>query len=213
MKTLFVNCKFIFSLWKYFATIFGKLLCFIKKRKLSTQEQLYQSNVPLSIQVHGDKVTEEIKLVDWNTWGNDKPPEEDEEEKEIPAEELFKDMEPVINKAKMVRVTKKIIAPQRPSTSPFDFQSIPSGRHHSSSIDFNPQYQVESELGTWEDEPSGWDNEIDETEINEQTQNMIKKNKMLEREKRAEEQKRKKLKKEQLRAQRRHESHIGVKIS
>lgn len=55
------------------------------------------------------KVTEEIKLVDWNTWGNDKPPEEDEEEKEIPAEELFKDMEPVINKAKMVCMILKML--------------------------------------------------------------------------------------------------------
>ena len=47
--------------------------------------------------------TTEIDLVDWNNWGDDKPNEGGEEENpEIPAAELFKDMEPTINKAKVV---------------------------------------------------------------------------------------------------------------
>ena len=43
--------------------------------------------------------------MDWNNWGDDsqnKPTEGEEEDKEIPAEELFRDMEPTINKAKVV---------------------------------------------------------------------------------------------------------------
>lgn len=50
--------------------------------------------------------TTEIDLVDWNNWGEEeaKQPDNEEEEKEIPAEELFKDMEPTINKAKVVSV-------------------------------------------------------------------------------------------------------------
>lgn len=48
--------------------------------------------------------TTDIDLVDWNNWGDDKPKEcQEEENQEIPAAELFKDMEPTINKAKVVR--------------------------------------------------------------------------------------------------------------
>ena len=54
---------------------------------------------------------------------------------------------------------------------------------------------------------------MDDQEISEQSENILKYNKQLEREKRAQEQKRKKVEKEQLRALKKSDSHIGVKIS
>jgi len=44
--------------------------------------------------------TTDIDLVDWNNWGDDTT--KDNETEEISAAELFKDMEPTINKAKVV---------------------------------------------------------------------------------------------------------------
>ena len=47
----------------------------------------------------------EIQLVDWNAWEDEKaePESPGKSAEELAAEELFKDMEPTINKAKIVR--------------------------------------------------------------------------------------------------------------
>ena len=75
-------------------------------------------------------------------------------------------------------------------------------------------FLCQNELGTLEDETtSAWDDGMDDQEISEQSENILKYNKQLEREKRAHEQKRKKVEKEQLRALKKSDSHIGVKIS
>lgn len=64
-----------------------------------------------------------------------------------------------------------------------------------------------------DDDACGWDNDVNDLDIDKETDNMIKLNKQRERQKRAEEQRRKKLEKEQLRLARKQEGHIGVKIS
>ena len=75
-------------------------------------------------------------------------------------------------------------------------------------------FLFQNELGTLEDETtSAWDDGMDDQEISEQSENILKYNKQLEREKRAQEQKRKKVEKERLRALKKSDSHIGVKIS
>lgn len=58
MKTWFLNCNICVALWSVIASIFGKLLCFIKKPKKSRGEGFHQSNdIPFSIQIQGDQVS------------------------------------------------------------------------------------------------------------------------------------------------------------
>ena len=54
MRIFFLNCGFLFGIWRYFASLISKLLCFIKKRKnsLTTPDV-----VPLSIKVQGGNVS------------------------------------------------------------------------------------------------------------------------------------------------------------
>ena len=76
-------------------------------------------------------------------------------------------------------------------------------------------FYFQAELGTMDDgDEVGWDEQLDDLDINEETENMLKQNKQLERQKRAEEQRRKKLEREQHRLNRsKNETSFGVKIT
>ncbi|XP_066926076.1 receptor-binding cancer antigen expressed on SiSo cells-like [Clytia hemisphaerica] len=215
MRTMFMN----FKICKFFCAIFSKLLCFIKKKKKSRDEASYSATTPLStIQIQGSGKTTDIDLVDWNNWGEDASKnEENQEESEISAVELFKDMEPTIAKAKVVHVKQTIRKPTTPTkqkspSSPFAFQSKFSDSRKSR---YTPKYQVEAELGTMDDgDEGGWDEQLDDLDINQETENMLKQNKQLERQKRAEEQRRKKLERDQHRLNRgKNETSFGVKVT
>ena len=78
---------------------------------------------------------------------------------------------------------------------------------------YNLQYSLQAELEAWQDEGSGWDDEVDENEISAATDTMLKENRRLEREKRAREQKQKRQEKEMMRASRKDSGQIGFRIS
>jgi len=190
-------------------SLLSKLLCFINKQNRKSSLTSPQDAVPFSIQIQGGKnnITE-IPLVDWNKW-------DDNEENEKPledniAEELFKDMEPVINKAKVVHVKKKLISKQ--VSDPFAFN-----RSTRIGSDSSTKYQVNNELGVWEDNErhnDGWvDEDFNDFDINQQTESMLKYNKQSEREKRSQEQLLKKIEKEKLRATKKQDTKLAVKIS
>lgn len=65
-----------------------------------------------------------------------------------------------------------------------------------------------------DDDEGGWDDQLDDVDINKETESMLKQNKQLERQRRAEEQRRKKLEREQHRQHRKQDgSNFGVKIT
>jgi len=209
MKILFLNCNICNGILNYLTSLLSKLLCFINKQNRKSSLTSPQDAVPFSIQIQGGKnnITE-IPLVDWNKW-------DDNEENEKPledniAEELFKDMEPVINKAKVVHVKKKLISKQ--VSDPFAFN-----RSTRIGSDSSTKYQVNNELGVWEDNErhnDGWvDEDFNDFDINQQTESMLKYNKQSEREKRSQEQLLKKIEKEKLRATKKQDTKLAVKIS
>ena len=166
----------------------------------------------MSIKVQGGETATETNLVDWNNWEEDgsgaaKAEETDTKPDEL---ELFKDMEPTIDKTKVIHVKQTVRAP--PVSPSYSAQMSFEKSHNGTS--FNPKYQVEAELGVLEDEngTGGWDNEIDENFISEETETMIQSNKAKERERRLAEQKQKKMERDLQRAQKRQDNRIGVKI-
>ena len=64
-----------------------------------------------------------------------------------------------------------------------------------------------------DNDDGGWDEQLDDLDINKETDDMLKANKQIERQKRAEEQRRKKLEREQHRSNRKSDSNFGVKIT
>ena len=201
------RCKFLLGLWRYLCTIIGKLLCFVNKRKLSIEKN-NESNVLMSIKIQGENCSNETNLVDWNTWedGGNKG-----EDTLIEGDGgLFKDMEPTINKAKVVHIKKTIRAPIQ--ESPLMLHSKVHHVNGNSLTNLNPKYQVESELGVLEDGTNGWDDEIDENFVSKETETILQTNKLIERERRLMEQKQKKVERDILRSQKRQDTYIGVKI-
>jgi len=64
--------------------------------------------------------TTDIDLVDWNNWGDDTTKDNETElqdQEEISAAELFKDMEPTINKAKVEERVERCCHQSAQSTS------------------------------------------------------------------------------------------------
>ena len=177
-----------------------------------------------SIKVQGgaddNKSVTETNLVDWNNWeegGQQSPPPEESVPDEL---ELFKDMEPTIDKTKVVHVKKTVRAapPQSKHTaSPQQMSYHPSSldRSHNSSFNLNPKYQVEAELGVLDDdanEAGGWDDDLDENFVSQETETMIQTQKTRERERRLAEQRQKKMERDLQRAQKKQDNRIGVKI-
>lgn len=210
-----IRCTFIIGIWRYLCTLIGKLLCFINKRKLSTSTcKIDESSLLTSIKVQGDNYSNETNIVDWDNWeegGENKDDNNPNGNADGFEAELFKDMEPVIDKAKVIHVKKTIRAPKVESPLLMGYSN---GHLNHSTNSLNQKYQVESELGSMEDgADDGWGEEIDDNFISQETETMIQKNKLIEREKRLMEQKQKKLERDMLRAQKRHDSsYIGVKI-
>ncbi|XP_065668672.1 receptor-binding cancer antigen expressed on SiSo cells isoform X2 [Hydra vulgaris] len=201
MRVLAPIAKVLSGLLNYIVSLFSRVLCFVKKRKHSNSFNQEQC-IPTSIMVDNGKNSVEVNLTDWNTWEDEEKHDDMNNEQEI---DLFRDMQPVINKAKVVVVKKKVKPP--PMINELNTYQI------ADSSNFKPQYQVNSELGLWEDESSAWGDDLDDSEISQETDIMLKRTKQLEREKRSQEQRRKKLEKEQMRNEKKPEGHIGVKLS
>lgn len=194
---------------RFFCILLQKLLCFLKKRNLKAQEN--DENL-MSIIVQGDKCTEETNL-DWDNcnWGEGPAGESRPNDNHIGItgveDGLFKDMEPVIDKAKVVYVRKKVLPKFGNNENTFNIQS-----NHSPSNMMNLKYQVDSELGVMDD-TNGWCEEVDEDFILKETESMLQNNRVLERERRLIEQKQKKMERELLRLKKKQDNYgIGIKI-
>lgn len=196
IRKLFL-CNFAIGLVRYICSFLGKYSIFTNKRKNSIPKNDITSGLT-SIKIQGNE--EDVNIIDWNQWDEDDAKKQPEEEGNL-EDKMFEDMEPVIDKAKMIYVKKTIQSPSR--ETPFVMPGHCNQYNGFQNVNLDPKYQVEAELGDLGDEGSdcGWDEDIDEKFISKETENIIQTNKALERERRIKEQKQKKLEREVRKAQ------------
>ncbi|XP_065063340.1 receptor-binding cancer antigen expressed on SiSo cells-like [Rhopilema esculentum] len=137
-------------------------------------------------------------LVDWSDW---KEPTSAEDTKEnLDSMNLFEDMEPKLTRPRMLKVS--------PSNPPDQKAMLSSNRLQVSGTSF----EVQSELGTWVENSSGWDEEVLD-DLSEEAANILKEKKKMERQRRTIEQKKRNEELRAMRADRKNAPHLGMKVN
>lgn len=209
MKVIRVNFWRLFSCFSFVFNIIKNILGRGKGRK-DSNEVSNSKQLPTSVSVQQN---EQAELDDWEQWGKDEQFSIKVEPSTPPSDptpssgevDLFQDMQPVFQKTKKIRVKKSV---------PNNVQELGHPAVTSSRLNFDMRYTApETELGTWLEEPSAWDEGVSEREIELETENVFKEKKKAERERRMLEQLRKKEEKEMIRAARKSASGLGVKVA
>ncbi|XP_031558713.1 receptor-binding cancer antigen expressed on SiSo cells-like isoform X2 [Actinia tenebrosa] len=214
MKTIWLNFSRIISCFSFIFGIIKKIFCRGRRRKDSEPS----NPLPVSTGTNDSQQNQIASNQDasWTEWGSDDhfsikiepttPPlssQPAENEGSMDADDLFKDMTPVFKKP------KKIVLKQKSSNSNQYASNSPSR------LNFDMSYPpAQTDLGTWEDTNEGWDgDEIDEKEIEWETENVLREKRYAERERRALEQQRKKEEREAQRLAKKSQHQLGIKVN
>lgn len=220
--------SWIIHILKSLIGFFNKIVC--RRRKASVNQQEDDGSINITIGLNHQSVDRSTNLmpnqpltngnqimshnilqeetrgqfVDWNTWQDNSNINSFDEQNEAEGFDnglnVFKDMEPQLTKPKTLRVSKLATGPARND----HFQN----RLHMESINL----QLQTELGTWEEDPGGWDdNVLEDSEVSEETRNLLLDKRKTDKQRRAMEQIKKR---EELRLNRAEKKpHLGMKLN